>query len=244
MKKASICFLIMLVSGIGSYGQLSYYFPGKGDFSTALPSPDLFFGYPIGDHHTRYDLIVEYFRLLADKSDRAEFELFGYTEEMRPQIVLTISSPENLSRLEEIREEHLKLSDPGLTDKPDPADMPVIIQLGFNVHGNEASAGEASLLAAWYLTASLDDEMENILANSIIFIEPVLNPDGRERFVSWVNQNKGYNVSSDPYDREHTEPWPGGRTNHYWFDLNRDWLPLSQKESRNRMERFITGGPM
>lgn len=238
MKKASICFLLILTSLISSFGQLSWYFPEKSEFSTSLPSPDLFFGYSIGDHHTRYDLIVEYFRLLAEKSDRAEFEMFGYTEEMRPQIILTISSPENLARLEEIREEHLKLTEPGLSDIPAPGDLPVIIQLGFNVHGNEASAGEASLLAAYYLTASLDEEMEEILANSIIFIEPVLNPDGRERFVSWVNQNKGYNVSADPFDREHNEPWPGGRTNHYWFDLNRDWLPLSQKESRNRMERF------
>ena len=226
------------MSVISSFGQLSWYFPGKSEFTTDLPSPDLFFGYSIGDHHTRYDLIVEYFRLLAEKSDRAEFEMFGYTEEMRPQIILTISSPENLARLDEIRKEHLKLTEPRLSDMPSPGDLPVIIQLGFNVHGNEASAGEASLLAAYYLTASLDNEMEEILANSIIFIEPVLNPDGRERFVSWVNQNKGYNVSADRYDREHNEPWPGGRTNHYWFDLNRDWLPLSQKESRNRMERF------
>lgn len=237
MKKVSVCVLALLISGM-SFGQLSYYFPEKGDYDISLPSPDLFLGYSIGDHHTRYDLMVEYLRLLAEKSDRAEFEIFGYTEELRPQVILTISSPENLSRLDEIRKAHLKLSDPFESEMPDLSSLPVVIQLGFNVHGNEASAGEASLLAAYYLTASLDDEMDEMLNNSIIFIEPVLNPDGRERFVSWVNQNKGYSLSADPSDREHTEPWPGGRTNHYWFDLNRDWLPLTQKESRNRMERF------
>lgn len=237
MKRTPACILILLISVL-SYGQLAYYFPEKGDYNISLPPPDLFFGYSIGDHHTRYDLIVEYLRVLAEKSERAEFEVFGYTEELRPQVILTISSPQNLSRLDEIRKEHLKLSDPLTGEKPDPAALPVIIQLGFNVHGNEASAGEASLLAAYYLTASLNDEMEEILNNCIIFIEPVLNPDGRERFVSWVNQNKGYYLSADPSDREHNEPWPGGRTNHYWFDLNRDWLPLTQIESRNRMERF------
>jgi hypothetical protein len=238
MKKGAILLIITLSAFGYLSGQPNQYFPEKTKFNSDIPTPEQFFGYPIGQHHTRYDKIVEYFMLLADLSDRAEFEIFGYSEELRPQIILTISSPSNLTNLDDIQKQHLSLSDPELTVKPDLTSLPLILQLGYNIHGNEASGGEASLLTAYYLVASDEDEMEEILRNSVIFIEPILNPDGRERFTSWVNQNKGYNPVADPSDREHTEAWPGGRTNHYLFDLNRDWLPLSQKESQNRIIRF------
>ena len=217
--------------------QSEYYFPGKDSFDPDIPSPEDFLGYPVGDHHTRYDLMVDYFRLLGEISPRASFEVFGESVERRPQIILTISSEQNMQRLEEIRKSHLGLTDPELRAL-EYDNIPVIIQLGYNVHGNEASGGEASLLTAYWLLASRDPEIAGILDNSVIFIEPVLNPDGRSRFSSWVNMNRGNPPVADPNDREHTEAWPGGRTNHYWFDLNRDWLPLTQQESRNRVMRF------
>lgn len=238
MKKILLPAILLVTTLNRIDAQSDYYFPGSNSFDPGIPTPEQFFGYPIGDHHTRYDRIVEYFNLLAESSDRASFEIFGYTEELRPQVILTITSPANHNRLDEIRKMHLSLSDPYSKEKPDLASLPLIIQLGYNVHGNEASGGEASLLTAYYLVASNNEEMAAILDNSVIFIEPVLNPDGRERFTSWVNMNKSYRPVADPAEREHTEAWPGGRTNHYWFDLNRDWLPLSQLESRNRMERF------
>lgn len=235
MKK--ILLFAILVQSLNLVGQENYYFDNNTRFDTDILSPSQFMGYDIGDHHTRYDKIVEYMRYLAESSNRLTFEIFGMSIEKRPQIILTITSPENHGMLEDIRRQHLKLSDPLSNEDPD-LSVPLIIQLGFNVHGNEASGGEASLLAAYYLAAARGNEIDNILTKSVIFIEPVLNPDGRARFVTWVNMNRSKNASPDGNDREHTEDWPGGRTNHYWYDLNRDWLPLTQSESKNRMLRF------
>ncbi|MCD4769637.1 MAG: hypothetical protein K8R35_05665 [Bacteroidales bacterium] len=237
MKNFLLTVLFIFVYSLTSIGQNDYYFPGKTSFNTDIMTPEEFMGYPVGSHHTRYDKMVEYLKYLSDESDRASFGIFGYSVELRPQVILTITAPSNYKNLEDIRIDHLKLSDPG-----QPVDniesMPVIVQLGFNVHGNEPSGGEASLLTAYYLVASEEAEIDGILNNSVIFIEPILNPDGRERFTNWVNRHKSTSPVSDPADIEHTEAWPGGRTNHYWFDLNRDWLPVSQVESQNRLKRF------
>ncbi|MEE4215643.1 MAG: M14 family zinc carboxypeptidase [Bacteroidales bacterium] len=237
MRKA-IIILSLLTAGLISRGQTDYYFPGQNDFNPAIPTPCDFLGYDVGSHHTRYDVIVEYMKILSEKSDRVNLEITGHSVELRPQVMLTITSPANHKNLDEIRIRHLELSTgkQSLTDEE--KKVPLILQLGFNVHGNEASGGEASLLAAYYLTAAEGDEINNILDNSVIFIEPVLNPDGRDRFTTWVNMNRSIPPLADPNDREHNEAWPGGRSNHYWFDLNRDWLPLSQVESKNRMKRY------
>lgn len=237
MRKITVLLLLIAVN-ITAAAQADYYFPGKDKFNPGITSPWEFLGYDIGEHHTRYDRIVEYIKTLSEESDRADFRVFGYTEERRPQIILTISSPGNINDLDNIRQKHLELAQGHKEKVNGQSQIPLTIQLGFNVHGNEASGGEASLLAAYYLVASEEDEMMDMLNNSVIFIEPVLNPDGRDRFASWVNMNKGNPPVPDPNDREHNEAWPGGRTNHYWFDLNRDWLPLSQVESINRVKRY------
>ncbi len=149
---------------------------------------------------------------------------------------MTITSPENYTRLDDIRKEHLKLSQPG--QQLNTAGMPVVVTHGYNVHGNEPSSSEAAMLTAYYLVASQGDEANNTLHNAIIHIDPNYNPDGRDRHTSWANMNKAFPPVADPMDREHNETWPGGRTNHYWFDLNRDWLPLAHPESRNRVAFF------
>ena len=228
--------MLLLMSTIIS-AQDSKYFDANTSFSKEIKSPGEFLAYTIGDHHTRYDRIVDYMVYLAENSERVHLEVFGQSVEKRPQVLLTITSAANFDRLEEIRIEHLKLSDPLNRENLD-MNMPVVVQLGFNVHGNEASGGEASMLSAYYLAACVDEEISTILDNAVIFIEPVLNPDGRDRFVTWVNMNRSRNASTDSNDREHTEAWPGGRTNHYWFDLNRDWFPLTQQESVHRITRF------
>jgi len=237
MKKTFILLTLLTVCFI-SKGQADYYFPDNNNFNPDITAPWEFLGYSVGKHHTRYDIIVDYMRTLSEESDRVKFEVIGYSVELRPQVMLTITSPSNYGMLEEIRLQHLELTSASGTKIPGQDSIPVIIQLGFNVHGNEASGGEASMLAAYFLSAVEGEEINNILRNSVIFIEPVLNPDGRDRFASWANMNRGYPPVTDPNDREHNENWPGGRTNHYWFDLNRDWLPLSQVESRNRITRF------
>lgn len=232
--RGSIFLLSLVFFSTALFGQNDYFFPKGNTFDPAIPTPEEFLGYSIGDFHTRIDRMVAYMEKLAEVSDKAHFEIIGYTNERRPQVVLTITTPQNYNNLESIRQEHLKITQPeqkvnNLTDQP------VIVLLGYNVHGNEPSSTEAAILAAYYLVASTSDETADFLENAVIFIDPAFNPDGRDRHSHWANMHKANQLVADSYDREHNEVWPGGRTNHYWFDLNRDWLPLAQVESRNRM---------
>lgn len=235
MKKFYLVLLILLGS-FSLSAQNNYYFPGK-KFNPNILPPDAFLGYSVGTHHTRYDQLVAYFEYLSTVSKRVKFQTTGRTYEYRQQLMVAFSSPENLSNLEAIRQKHISLVDPS-ANMPDVGAMPVILQLGYNVHGNEASGGEASILTAYYLAASEDIEIQNILNHAVIFIEPVINPDGRDRFVNWVNMHKGMPPVADPNDREHNEVWPSGRVNHYWFDLNRDWYLGVHRESRNRLNFY------
>jgi len=215
---------------------LAYYFPAEElDFDEAVPSPEEFLGYPIGSHHTRHDRIVSYFRELARRSERAVYQEIGYTVELRPMPVLTVTSPGNHGRLDELRQRHLEATDPAADPVP-PDERPAVIHLGYGVHGNETSSAEAAMLAAYWLAAGRSGDVERYLGEAIVHVEPVLNPDGRDRHTHWANMHKGHPAVTDPLDREHNEVWPGGRTNHYWFDLNRDWLPLEQPESRARID--------
>lgn len=231
-------FLLFLVVALPSiaFAQNDYFFKGK-KFNPAIPSPQQFLGYAIGEHQTRYDRLVAYMNELDRLSDRVTVNVIGETYEKRPQLVVFFSSAANLAKLPVIQSDRFKLVDP-TAPLPDVSKMPVLVQLGANVHGNETSGGEAMILAAYYLAACEDEEAKKLLEESIIFIEPVLNPDGRDRFVSWVNQNKAAPFVTDPNDREHNEVWPGGRTNHYWFDLNRDWYLAVHVESQNRLKFY------
>jgi hypothetical protein len=214
----------------------AYFFPaGQQSFDPSIPSPEQFLGYPIGSHHTRHDRIVSYFQELARHSDRATYQEIGRTYGHRVMPVLTVTSPRNHGRLEEIRVRHLQASDPAAAPVP-AADRPVIVHLGYGVHGNETSSSEAAMLTAYWLVAGQTAEVQGYLDQGVFHIEPVLNPDGRDRHSHWANMYKGTPFVADPMDREHNEGWPGGRTNHYWFDLNRDWLPLENPESRARIE--------
>ena len=215
--------------------QTSYFFPDGETFDSSIPSPEEFLGYAIGDFHTRHDRIVAYMQELARLSDRATYQSIGMTYEHRPMPVLTVTSPANHARLEEIRREHLAAIDPR---SPAPANSarPAIVHLGYGVHGNETSSAEAAMLTAYWLVAGTSAEVERYRNEGVFHIEPVLNPDGRDRHTHWANSNRAQPFVTDPLDREHTEVWPGGRTNHYWFDLNRDWLPLVNPESKARIE--------
>ena len=228
--------LILLLFSTGLLGQTSYFFPKATNFDPAIPSPEKFLGYAIGTHYTRHEQIVDYFRELARVSNRIHVQTIGKTYEEREQIIATITSAENYNRLEEIRQQHLTLIDPS---KPLPGSKaPVIIHLGYNVHGNESSSAEVSLLTAYYLAASKDAETEGWLKEAVIFIDPAINPDGRDRAANWFNSYASWPPVADPQDKEHNEGWPAGRVNHYFADLNRDWLNLVHVESRNRVKFF------
>ncbi len=217
--------------------QSSYFFPKVDSWDEQIPSPAAFLGYDIGSHHTRHDRIVSYFETLARISPKASFQQLGETYEHRPLITLTISSPENMERLDVIQQQHLQRCTPS-ADRPSDEGLPVIINLGYNVHGNEPSSAEAAMLTAYYLLAAQDESVERFLSEAVIFIDPVINPDGRDRHSHWANMHKGDPLVTDPYDREHNEVWPGGRTNHYWFDLNRDWLLLVHPELQTKMKWY------
>ncbi|UEG52138.1 hypothetical protein LLH06_14320 [Mucilaginibacter daejeonensis] len=216
--------------------QNSYYFPKATALDSKIPTPEQFLGYPIGSYFTRIEQVNAYFRELARVSDRVHVQTIGKTYEQREQIIVTITSPSNYNKLEQIRQEHLNQTDPA---KPVlSSNAPIIVHLGYGVHGNETSSTEVSLLTGYYLAASNDAETQKWLNESVIFIDPALNPDGRDRAANWHNAYHSFPPVGDPIDKEHVEGWPAGRTNHYFTDLNRDWLNLVQVESRNRIEFF------
>ncbi|WP_029033332.1 M14 family zinc carboxypeptidase [Salinimicrobium terrae] len=216
---------------------LSYYLPQDVKYNAEIPKPQDVLGYIPGEWHASHDQIVNYMRALAEASPRITLENRGRTFEGRPLILLKITSEGNHQNLEEIRRRHVALTEPGSEDL-DLSEMPVVVNQGFSIHGNEASGANAALLAAYYLAAAEGPEIEELLQNTVILFDPVFNPDGLQRFASWVNTNKSANINPDPQDREYDETWPGGRTNHYWFDMNRDWLPVQLPESRARIETF------
>ena len=214
-------------------GQANYFYPNKGSFDASIPTPEQFLGYAIGEQHTRHDRIVAYLKELDRLSDKVSFEIIGETFEHRAQVVAIFSSPENHKNIEQIRLQHLSNQTNGTNNK-----VPLVIHLAYNVHGNEPSSSEAALLTAYYLTASQSEQTKEWLNNMIITLDPVINPDGRDRHTHWANMHKGTPPVADPNDREHNEIWPGGRFNHYWFDLNRDWFLGTFPETRNRINFF------
>ncbi len=233
---AMVCF--MAIATFQLPAQTTYFFGDNEKFDTTIPSPQSFLGYDIGSQHSLHANVVHYFKALAQSSNKITFREIGKTHEKRPLIILTITAEENHEKLEQIRKSHVALSNPEANNNPNISASPIVINLGYNVHGNEPSSTEAAMLMAYYLVASNSEVVQNMLSNAIILMDPVLNPDGRDRHSTWVNSHLGSPPVADPLDREHNETWPGGRTNHYWFDLNRDWLPLVHPESQARIKFY------
>jgi hypothetical protein len=204
-----------------------------------VKSPEQFLGYALGERFTRHHRVVEYMEHLASGSaGRMITRSYGQTNEGRPLMLAFVSSPENIRRLEEIRKNNLRLA--GLaSDKMAPSeDMPVIVWLSYNVHGNEASSMEAVMKTAHTLLSGADPRAAGWLEKAVIVIDPCINPDGRDRYANWYNSVTTLNGDPDQNTREHREPWPGGRVNHYYFDLNRDWAWQSQVETKARMKVY------
>ena len=217
---------------------LNYYLPKGVSYDPAIPTPEQVIGHKVGEWHVTHDRLVQYMRAVDQASDRITLKDIGKTYEGRPQVVLTVTSPANHARIESIRTEHLKLSDPDQSAGLNTAEMPTVLWIGCSIHGNEASGANASLLGIYHLAAARGPEIDEILSRTVILLDPSFNPDGLQRFSSWVNSHKSITGVSDPNHREFSEAWPGGRFNHYWFDLNRDWLPAQHYESKNRLMVF------
>lgn len=215
--------------------KLSYYLPQNVTYNTNIPTPASIIGHEVGEWHITHDKLITYMKALAKASDRIIIEERGKTYEGRPLLLLKITSPKNHNNLENIRIKHIEATNNATLDV---TNSPIVVYQGFSIHGNEASGSNAALAAAYYFAAAEGNEIERVLNNTIILFDPSLNPDGLQRFAYWANTNKSKNINPDPNDREYTEVWPRGRTNHYWFDMNRDWLPVQLPESQSRIQTF------
>lgn len=236
MKKTILIIVLLFSISLNSQTHLSYYFDNSEKFDQTIPKPSEVIGHEVGEWHVTHDKLVQYMYAIANSSDRVIIEETGRTYENRPLLILKVSSPDNLKNLEKIKENHISLTNGKKISEF--TNMPAVVYQGFSVHGNEASGSNASLLGLYYLAASNETETLEILNNTVILYDPCLNPDGLQRFANWVNSNKNLIPNPDNNDREFSEVWPGGRTNHYWFDLNRDWLPVQLPESKARIKTF------
>lgn len=238
MKKLvlSVLLSISFISFAQETLDLSYYLPQNISYDASIPTPKDVIGHEVGEWHVTHDKLMFYMQTLAKASDRVTIETRGETFEGRPILLLTITTPKNHQNIEQIRTAHVALTESG-TDA-NTSNMPVVVYQGFSIHGNEPSGSNASLAYAYYLAAAQGPEIEAMLDKMVILLDPSFNPDGLQRFAYWANTNKSINLVADNNEREYHEVWPGGRTNHYWFDMNRDWLPVQLPESRARIESF------
>ena len=245
MKK-TLSLLVLLVISVyilQAGSDLSYFLPVNINYNNKIPTPEQFTGYEVGKWHITPDRLIDYMIELAKVSDRAVWEEYGRSYEDRALGQLIISSPENIKNIEELRKQHLMVCDPSKAGSYDIKKMPLFVKLGYGIHGNEASGPNSSVLAAYYLVAGEGKKIDELLKNTVILIDPTLNPDGMQRFSTWVNSTKSLTGNPDPNSREFREPWPGGRSNHYWFDLNRDYIMLQNPESTGRMAAYYRWRP-
>lgn len=210
-----------------------------------------FFGIPLGQRFTPHRDVMDYCQMLAEKSPRVALQKYGESVEGRDLVLLLISSEENLSRWEEIRQSQMLLADPVQLQRQKNGDLdtlledlPAVVWLSYNVHGDESSATEAALATMHQLVDGAGKRWNSIRENTLVVVDPLLNPDGRERYLQWYNSVRAHPADPDPMAREHSPPSPSGRTNHYYFDLNRDWAWQSQPETRQRIAEYLRWQPL
>ena len=238
MHKVFFIFSFVLFANVQAQKplDLGYFLDANTTYNPSIPKPNQIIGHEVGEWHITHDKLMFYMRTLAQMSDRITIEDRGYTYEGRPLLLLTITSPSNHAIIEDIRANHLAVTE-GKVDV-NPKNVPVVLYQGFSIHGNEPSGSNAALLYAYHLAAAEGEKIENQLKNTVILLDPSFNPDGLQRFAYWANIHKSQQLNPDGNDREYNEVWPGGRTNHYWFDMNRDWLPVQLPESQARIKTF------
>ena len=224
MKKTLVALFFVFACGM-TFGQLQ--------------SPDQFLGYKLGTRYTPHYKIVNYFRhIVENASQLVKLEQYGETNEGRPLLLAYIASSENSTRLESIRINNLRLAGVARDKMAPNAEGPAIVWLSYNVHGNETSSSEAAMLTIYELVRADNSRAKEWLKNTVVIIDPCINPDGRDRYVNWFNSVAGENADPRSFVREHSEPWPGGRPNHYYFDLNRDWAWQTQVETQQRLIKY------
>jgi hypothetical protein len=235
MLKIQVLFAALMVC-LSGYSQtpLSYYLPTDVEYDESIPDPNQHTGYQIGDWHFNYDQVLSYARIVAHSSDRVTLIEYARSWENRPLVYLVFTSPKNHKQLDTLRKNHCEAALSGKSVETNP----LVIQLNYGIHGNESSATHSSLLSMYYLAAAQGERIDALLESSIILVDPCLNPDGFSRHAAWMNANQGKKWVSDPQNRSFSEPWPGSRTNHYLFDMNRDYLSLVNPESAGRISNY------
>ncbi|WP_020404639.1 M14 family metallopeptidase [Gracilimonas tropica] len=197
-----------------------------------LQSPAEFLGYELGDQWTPHYKVLNYFQHVAEESPLVTLSEYGKTNEGRELVYAVISSEGNQQNIEEIRLNNLRLA--GLESGSPTENQKAIVWLSYNVHGNETSSSEAAMSTVYKLLTEKSEWLEN----TVVVMDPMVNPDGRDRYVNWYRSVVGEERNVNLDTREHNEPWPGGRTNHYYFDLNRDWAWQTQVESQQRIRVY------
>ncbi len=213
------------------------FWPTEVDWNKSIPTPKQHFGFEVGFRHLEHAQIVSYMNRLAEVSDRVSIAQYATTHGGRPLLLLTITSPANHQHIKKIQQQSRQLTNPN-NAKVDIENLPAIINMGYGVHGDESSATNCAPLVAHYLAAAQGPEIEKLLNDVVVLLDPCLNPDGFNRFANWANRYRGRILNPDPQHAEHNQQWPPGRVNYYWFDLNRDWLPLVHPESQGRMRWY------
>ena len=231
--------LLLLIPSLFLNAQVSldYYLGDLSEYNKSIPTPLSVIGHEVGEFHISHDKLSHYVQEISRASNRVKLVNRGKSYENRTSWLMIITSESNHSRLEEIRKQHLELSNSKNKDI-DVSNMPIVVYQGFSVHGDEPSGSNASLPLMYHLLASNSQETIELLENTIILLDPSFNPDGLQRFSQWANSNKNQSLTADPNDREYNQYWPRGRTNHYWFDLNRDMLPNQLVETNAKVKTF------
>jgi hypothetical protein len=217
----------------------------RGGLEVGIPSPGEVLGHAIGERFTDHAGIVRYMEALDAASPRVSMHQYGTTMEGRPLIRVVFAREDRMSDLDRILDRNRELADPETPEgraREIAAENPVVVYLSYGIHGRESSSSEAALWTAWNLARGAP-EVEGVLDSAVVVMDPVLNPDGRDRYVNWYRQARARLPNPNRASWEHVEPWPGGRFNHYLFDMNRDWAWLTQPESRARREEWSRWTP-
>ncbi len=237
MKYNLATLLLVCVTLISvSQEKLDYFLPSDVSYDKNIPTPEQFFGQEIGEWHLTHDQILFYMKEIAQVSNRAIIQEYARSWENRSLVHLIFTSEENHKNLDELKAQHIKFANSA--ENTDKSKVPLVVNLGYGVHGNESSASNSSVLTAYYLAAAQGEKIDKLLSNTIILVDPCLNPDGFTRHSTWANMHQSENTSGDNNSRQFNEVWPGGRGNHYWFDINRDYLLLVHPEAIGRVAKF------
>jgi hypothetical protein len=237
MRTLACLLLLALSTAAAEVPDLDYYLPKDANPDPAIPTPKQALGSEFATWHLHHHELIDYLKQIDTQSDRVTLTEYARSHGRRPLVYLAITAPENHAKLESIRQAHVaRVTSP--EKESDATDAPIVVWMGYGIHGNEPSATHAGALLAYHLAAARDTATTDFLKKAVVILDPCLNPDGFERFSDWTNNHRGQHPSAHRSDREHQEGWPNGRSNYYWFDLNRDWLPAVHPESQGRLKLF------